>query len=49
MVYRRGARVVRVADIQPGPLPQTVRVGGLPLGLSDSSVRARVEDRKSVV
>jgi len=42
-VYRRGARVVRVADIAPGPLPQTVRIGGLPLGLSDSSVRARVE------
>lgn len=47
MVYRRGARVVRVADILPGPLPQTVRVGGLPLGLSDSSVRARVEPVES--
>ncbi len=42
-VYRRGARVVRVADVAPGPLPPQVRIGGLPLGLSDSSVRARVE------
>jgi hypothetical protein len=42
-VYRRGARVVRVAHIAPGPLPPQVRIGGLPLGLSDSSVRARVE------
>ncbi|HEU5058630.1 MAG TPA: DUF4139 domain-containing protein, partial [Kofleriaceae bacterium] len=42
-VYRRGARVVRVADVAPGALPAQVRIGGLPLGLSDSSVRARVE------
>ena len=42
-VYRRGARVVRVAEVAPGALPPQVRIGGLPLGLSDSSVRARVE------
>ena len=42
-VYRRGARVVRVADLVPGALPPQVRIGGLPLGLADSSVRARVE------
>jgi hypothetical protein len=42
-VYRRGARVVRVADVAPGALPPQVRIGGLPLGLADSSVRARVE------
>ena len=42
-VYRRGARVVRVADVTPGALPPQVRIGGLPLGLRDSTVRARVE------
>ena len=44
-VYRRGARVTRVADItvDGGGFPRTVRVGGLPLGLEDGSVRARVE------
>ena len=42
-VYRRGARVVRVAEVAPGALPPQVRIGGLPLGMSDSSVRARIE------
>jgi hypothetical protein len=44
-VYRRGARVTRVADIAAdgGSFPRTVRIGGLPLGLEDGSVRARVE------
>ncbi len=44
-VYRRGARVTRVADIAAdgSGFPRTVRIGGLPLGLEDGSVRARVE------
>ena len=45
-VYRRGARVTRVADVAPdaaGAYPSVVRVGGLPLGLEDGTVRARVE------
>ncbi|HLU67627.1 MAG TPA: DUF4139 domain-containing protein, partial [Kofleriaceae bacterium] len=44
-VYRRGARVTRVAEIAPqgGALPPVVRLGGLSLTLDDSSVRARIE------
>lgn len=45
-VYRRGARVTRIADIevgQGGALPAAVRLGGLPLGLEDDSVRVRIE------
>src|SRR5262245_15425454 len=46
-VYRRGARVTRLAELEAdagsGAYPQAVRVGGLPLGLDDASVRARVE------
>ena len=45
-VYRRGARVTRVADVAPdaaGAYPSVVRLGGLPLGLEDGTVRARVE------
>ncbi len=49
-VYRRGARVTRVADIAAdgGSFPRTVRIGGLPLGLEDGSVRARVEAGSAV-
>ncbi|HUS66204.1 MAG TPA: hypothetical protein VMZ28_16740, partial [Kofleriaceae bacterium] len=45
-VYRRGARVTRVAEVAPdaaGAYPSVVRLGGLPLGLEDGTVRARVE------
>jgi len=45
-VFRRGARVTRVAELPAeadGSFPRAVRVSGLPLGLEDSSVRARVE------
>jgi hypothetical protein len=44
-VYRRGARVTRVAELAPaeGGYPAVVRLGGLPLGLDDGTVRARVE------
>src|SRR6266540_2116436 len=44
-VYRRGARVTRVAEIAADGVgfPRSVRLGGLPLGLEDASVRARVE------
>jgi len=44
-VYRRGARITRVADLAADGVgyPRSVRLTGLPLGLDDASVRARVE------
>jgi Domain of unknown function (DUF4139)/N-terminal domain of unknown function (DUF4140) len=44
-VYRRGARVTRVVELtaEDGGFPGSVLVGGLPLGLDDGSVRARIE------
>ncbi|RMG12313.1 MAG: DUF4139 domain-containing protein [Planctomycetota bacterium] len=41
-VYREGARVVRVAELE-GDWPQAVRFEGLPLSLDDESVRVRVD------
>ena len=43
-VYRQGARVTRVAEIPTvaGALPAAVRLGGLPLGVDDGSIRVRV-------
>jgi hypothetical protein len=41
IVYREGATVRRVATIAPGTARQ-IRLGGLPLALEPSSVRARV-------
>jgi hypothetical protein len=43
-VYRRGARITRVAEIECNEsVPSTVRLTGLPLSLDDGSVRVRVE------
>ncbi|HKE15778.1 MAG TPA: DUF4139 domain-containing protein [Kofleriaceae bacterium] len=44
-VYRRGARVTRVAEIaaEGDGFPRAIKLGGLPLGLDDGSVRARIE------
>ena len=45
-VYRRGARITRIAELEVGrggEVPPAVRLGGLPLGLDDDSVRVRVE------
>ncbi|MCB9748427.1 MAG: DUF4139 domain-containing protein [Myxococcales bacterium] len=49
-VYRAGALVERVAQL-PAALPGdgVVRVGGLPLSLDDSSVRARVDGARELV
>jgi len=43
-VYRRGARVTRVAEVVwDGGYPDEVHLGGLPLTLDDGSVRVSVE------
>src|SRR5688500_11535749 len=42
-VYSRGARVTRVAEVAGPEVPPVVRITGLPLGLDDASVRARIE------
>ena len=43
-VYQKGALVTRAATLPQGePVPPLIQVGNLPLSLSDSSVRVRVE------
>lgn len=43
-VYREGALVTRAASLPGGePVPPLIKIGNLPLSLSDDSVRVRVE------
>ncbi|MGI5864601.1 MAG: DUF4140 domain-containing protein, partial [Myxococcales bacterium] len=42
-VFRSGALVTRVAELQPQSWPEELELGGLPLALDDGSVRVRLE------